>query len=205
MSSLNVSRFAAAAALSLLLAAPLARAQSAEPGTSAATPGTPIAAAPQQPQNLIDINPLSLAFGEISVEYEHAMSPYATVVIGPKVLAFNGAGATSGVSQFGFGADLGVHFFPLGDALHGFWLGPQLSLAYAHVSYEDASGDGLGIAGYGVIGYTFIPVDHLAISIGLGAGYESAGATATGSDGTTASGSQSGFALTGRLAIGYAW
>ncbi len=191
-----------AAILSLLLAAPVARADSAQP---AQPEGTISAPAAQTPQNLIDINPLSLAFGQVSLEYERALGQDASIVIGPKVLAFAGAGASSGISEFGAGVDLSLHFFPGGQALHGFWLGPQVSVAYAHVSYEDAGGDGVGIAGFGIVGYTFLPTDHLAISIGLGAGYESAGATATGSDGTSASASQSGFALTGRLAVGYAW
>jgi len=182
----------------IALAALLALALSAR-GAQAQTAGA------ETPQNLVDINPLALIGGDLSVEYERAVSPYATILVGPQVLLFPGLGSTSGITEHGAGLTLAAHFFPLGNALHGFWLGPEVDLDWASVSFNDASGSGLGAGAYGIVGYTFLPTRHFAVSLGVGAGYRFAGVSVTDSNNDTATYSQTGFSFTGRLALGYAW
>lgn len=191
--------------VSLVLCARVAGAQPGEaPVVAAAPPVAPIVA-PEEPASLIDINPFSLAAGEISIEYEQALSRSLSLVVGPQVLAFPGVGSTSGSSEYGVGASASLHFFPGGHALHGWWLGPEADIRWAHVKLDDATATGTGVGIYGILGYTFSLSDHLRLPIGLGAGYASAGAEAHNSQGETATAGYTGFSLTGRLAIGYAW
>ena len=188
----------AASLLVALAIAPAVQAEAQTPaaGRESAQPSTP---------KLIDINPLDLVFGQLSVEFEHALSSNLSLVIGPQALLFV-LGGTSGESVSGGGLSLGLHYFPGSGALHGFWLGPEVDLRWVSVTLGTASGSGGSLALAGILGYTFFPGAHVPISIGLGAGYQLGGATATDSaTGSTASIGASGLALTGRLAVGYAW
>jgi len=188
---------AMAAVVSLVLSAPMARAQTGEPPPE-------VAAAQGPAQSLIDINPLDLAFGELSLEYERAINPYLSILVGPQILVFPGVGSASGASESGVGITASLHVFPGGNSLHGFWFGPEVDLDYAQVSIGGVSGAGVAAGAFGIVGYTFFPAPHIPISLGLGAGYGTSGATVTNGT-TTATSGANGMELTGRLAIGYAW
>ena len=148
------------------------------------------------PRHLVDINPLSLANGKLSLEYEGALSNSASIVVGPQMILYRDPIAGSGPAVFGYGLSLGVHFFPGAEALHGFWLGPEVNGGYL------GSGDkaGLYMQLNGILGYTFLPTDHFAISLGIGAGYRF-----TNVDFGSSTATYNGIGLTGRLALGYAW
>jgi hypothetical protein len=172
----------------------------------------PLAQAQQQfvvydgpPHNLIDINPLSLLFGKLSLEYEHSMGPGASFLVGPQIQFFDPPalnGPSDGTSVQAYGLTLGLHFFPNYSAPAGFWLGPELQLDWATGSLNGDSAQGPDVAINGIIGYTFIPAPHLAISLGIGAG---AVITSVASSDSTLVVVRQGFDLTGRAAIGYAW
>jgi hypothetical protein len=157
------------------------------------------------PHNLIDINPLSLLFGKLSVEYEHSLGPGASLLLGPQVQFFDAPvlnGSSSGASVQAYGLTLGLHFFPSYTAPAGFWLGPEAQLDWAAGTANGSSASGADIAINGIVGYTFMPAPHLAISLGIGAG---AVVTSVTSSDSTIVVVRQGFDLTGRAAIGYAW
>jgi hypothetical protein len=197
---------AAAVVLSMVLSAPAARAEpvaGSAPIPTVAVESNPVANAPAQ--SLIDLNPVILAFGELSVEYERVINPKVSFLIGPQLLLFPVIGSPSGLTESGAGLTASGHVFPGGEALHGFWFGPEADLDWVRISSGATSATGIEAGTYGIVGYTFFPGAHVPISIGLGAGYRSAGITLTNPDGTTVTANGGGFALTGRLAIGYAW
>ena len=192
-------------ALRLTLAAPVGDppAVQADPGLTQTAAPAPAPVAPAQ--SLIDINPLALIFGELSWEYEHAFAPSASYLLGVQGILFPGVGAASGWSVEGGGVSLGIPFFPGGEALHGFWIGPEVNLSYATLTQGDVTASGIGVSATGILGYTWLPHPHIPICLGIGAGYGTGGASATDSNGNKVSATQSGLALNGRFAVGYAW
>lgn len=157
------------------------------------------------PHGLVDINPASLLWGELSLEFEHTLGPAMSILIGPQILIFNSPllnTSTAGIKVNAYGATLAVHFFPWAEALHGFWIGPELDAAWATGTLNNVTASGAAISVNGILGYTFTPAEHFALSLGIGAG---AHVTGVQSSDSTVVVSKQGFNLTGRAAIGYAW
>ncbi|NOY91343.1 MAG: hypothetical protein GXP55_09040 [Deltaproteobacteria bacterium] len=117
---------------------------------------------PEEPplRNLITINPLSLIFGVLSLEYEHAFGDRVSLAVGPDLLLFN-----SDVRAYGVSAAL--RLFVTGAAPAGFWMGPNTSVVAA--SAEGATGFGYEIGAQ--LGYTWI-WGVFALSIGGGVRYQ---------------------------------
>jgi hypothetical protein len=183
------------AALLTLTLAPLARAQDSGP----------------PPSNLIDVNPLSLLFGEVSVEYERSLGSAVSIVIGPHAILFKSVidtsayGGSVGFTPTGAGLSLGLHIFPGAQALHGFWIGPEVDADWASATISGISVSGASYSVFGILGYTFLPTSNIAISLGLGGGRRLNSVTATDANGDTVVEFGTGWVFTGRAAIGYAF
>jgi hypothetical protein len=158
-------------------------------------------------RDLVDINPLTLVSGVVSFEYEHAVSPSWSFLIGPQVLAFRSASvaAPDNARLRAVGATVSAHYFPGGNALRGLWLGPEMDIDWASATLNDARTTGASAGIAGIVGYTFFATAHVPISIGVGAGYRFVGVVAVDSQGNRAAGLGQGLLLTGRLAVGYSW
>jgi hypothetical protein len=141
-------------------------------------------------RHLITINPLSMLFGILSMEYEHAFGDRVSLAIGPDLLLIN-----TNVNAYGLSAAL--RLFITGQAPEGLWIGPNMAIAYA------TSGGATGV-GYDIgaqFGYTWI-WGGFALSVGGGVRYQDVEVT----DG-------SGYVVAGdkrvlpslRLALGYAF
>ena len=159
------------------------------------------------PKHMIDLNPAALLNGELSLEYEGALGSHVSLLLGPDAVLYRGVGSPLPPDAVARGGSLkiGLHIFPWGNALNGFWIGPELIGVYAGVSSPEGKGSVVGFEADGSLGYTFIVADHLGISLGLGAGYRILSLTTQAADGTTNGALTKGLALTGRLAVGYAF
>ncbi|MBK8172234.1 MAG: hypothetical protein IPK60_18075 [Sandaracinaceae bacterium] len=155
------------------------------------------------PQNLVTFNPFSLLNGIISVGYERAIAPAVSVYADLNVYAFPGVNQSAGESISGGGVGLGARFFPGSEAPRGFWIAPDVSVAYVSQkqtsggSTVEASGAGYLIAG--ILGYTWI-WGNFSLQLGLGAGY----ANLRASSGSVTIGYK-GIFPAGRLAFGIAF
>jgi hypothetical protein len=162
------------------------------------------------PANLIDINPVTLLWGEVSVEYERALGSAFSLLVGPQLLLFNGPLSTQYASQAGIqpkgaGLTLAMHFFPGAQALRGLWIGPEVDANWATANVNNITVSGAVFSVYGIIGYTFLPGPNVAISLGIGGGRRLNSATGTDANGNTVVELGAGWVPTGRAAIGYAF
>jgi hypothetical protein len=162
---------------------------------------------PRPPPNVITTNPLAaLLGGTANLEYERAVHPYVGVFAGPQIqfgygLLFRGS---EGDSVFGLGLTTGARFYLFGEAPRGFFLSPQLEVAYVSLTTASGSGSGSGFGVSALVGYQWLIADHFVISIGGGVRYMEVSATAS-SGSSTASASLSGFGPAARLALGGAF
>jgi hypothetical protein len=180
------------AALLVLCHGPIARAQDATPS------------------NLIDFNPGTLLWGEVSLEYERALGQAMSVLIGPQLLPFKGVidnsyASQTGIQSKGAGLTLSFHFFPGVQSLRGFWIGPEADATWASASVGNITVSGTVFGVYGIAGYTFLPGPNVAISLGIGAGRRLNSVTGTDASGNTVVELGPGWVVTGRAAIGYAF
>jgi opacity protein-like surface antigen len=162
------------------------------------TPGPANAQAPKQsrrtPKNTLTFNSVAFFVGALpfegrdgedlmgnnlgvyAVEYERALSGRVSAYVAPALISFTrGYG---GYLVSGFGADLGLRYFIVGEAPGGFWASAGLNAK----TYSGTYGTSLGGPGeektssFGagaMLGYTFLPLDVLDISIGAGGGMNS--------------------------------
>lgn len=155
------------------------------------------------PLNTVTIDPIDIALGGwLGVEYERAVLDYLSVYGGPSINF--GITADEGQSLFGIAGGLGTRLFPFGDAPEGFFIGPDLSLAYVSGDEGGIEASSFGWAVTGIIGYTFLIADMVDLSLGLGAGYGDFEATGS-SDGVEVTIGYAGFIPTARLAVGAAF
>lgn len=159
------------------------------------------------PPNVVTTNPLATVLaGTANVEYERAIAPWASLFVGPQVQFGYGVLLRSGADDkiFGLGLSAGARFYVFGDAPRGFFLSPQLDIAYVTLRRGSAEGSGAGFGIAALIGYQWLVADHFAISLGIGGRYLAVTANAS-SGGSSASTDTSGFGLAGRLALGAAF
>jgi hypothetical protein len=195
-------------AVAVLVAAAAAFTASAEgvaladdaPSTDDYGPSQPDVSA--HPKNTLTIDPASLAFGVVKVEYERAFSSWGSVYVAPSVLAFQSP-LLSSPKNSGFtaaGADTGVRFFFTGRAPEGLWVGPQLGLAYVQGTANGEQASAVGYDCAAIVGGTVLVANVVDVSAGVGVAYEneqvSVGETNVG---------LSGLAPVARLALGVAF
>lgn len=178
--------------------------------------------APVSQPGVLYFAPLSLLFGNVSVEYERPLSQGVSFFVAPAVslpfgitaAALNAVGALSGVtySYFGAGVTTGARFYLTQDAPRGFFVGPELTANFLSLSASgsgaSATASGVGFAAIGVLGYALINEGGFAFSGGIGGGVGGGGVSASASSGgETASTTASvpiGFAPSLRLHFGFA-
>ena len=122
----------------------------------------------------ITFNPFALIFGTVSLEYEQAINPRISFYAGPSILAWNALGSYAGESTKAYGLAAGLRFFISGSAPEGFWVGPDVSLAYANATVT-AGSTTVSATGYGVkvsalAGYTWF-FSRFVLSLGGGFGF----------------------------------
>jgi hypothetical protein len=110
-------------------------------------------------------NPALGAFGKWSLRAELAPVPYVSVFLeGSRVIDADVPRVPEPIS--GTTYDVGLHLFPMGDGLRGFYLGPRYSRGSGHS--KDGLVDGAMTGWGGDIGWQFV-VSVIAINIGVGA------------------------------------
>ncbi|MFN0063286.1 MAG: hypothetical protein ACKVPX_12340 [Myxococcaceae bacterium] len=157
------------------------------------------------PSHLIAINPLQLLFGKVSLEYEQGLGRHVSLLFTPSALVFPGLIAPSIDNLQAYGLQVGLHIFPGGNALNGFWMGPEVYAAYAVASNGGLRATGYQTAVQGALGYTFIIGYHLGLSLGVGAGWTALAVQGRDQLGIFYAFSENGLSLSGRLSFGYAF
>ncbi len=158
------------------------------PGYGAQPIGPPLPMPEEPPvRNLITVNPLSLIFGGLSLEYEHAFGDRVSLAVGPDLLLFDSAVRAYGVSA-------ALRLFVTGTAPEGLWIGPNTSVVAA--SAEGLTGFGYEIGAQ--LGFTWI-WGAFALSVGGGVRYQDI----TVRDGGSVVAGSSGVLPSLRLALGF--
>ncbi|MEM9190147.1 MAG: hypothetical protein AAGF12_13265 [Myxococcota bacterium] len=85
-----------------------------------------------RPANMITLDPFSLAFGILSLDYERAFGDYLSLYLGPKVVLFDDflADIYALESFEQYGAGIGARIFVLGTAPRGFYVSPGVAISY---------------------------------------------------------------------------
>lgn len=117
--------------------------------------------------NAAVLNPLPLAYGMFSAEYERVVGPSVTLFVAPSIKLFNLFLAEP--TGFGVGARFGVRWFFSMIAPVGPWVEPELAADYFFPELAPAGGPrGLQLGLGAVVGYTFeLPWRYL-LSLGGG-------------------------------------
>jgi hypothetical protein len=122
--------------------------------------------------NVLLLNPGDLFSGVLSLEYEHALSPYFGLTAAVSVWTFHGLFSPPSDPYFtGISPEIGARVHFIRDAPGGLWLGPYISAGYV-ISRSDGSlyrawSWGVGAA----LGYNFIIARVLALQLGVGGGF----------------------------------
>jgi len=166
-------------------------------GTAAAESTTYAAETSARPTRTVTANPLALAFGIFSIEYEQAIADrQMTFFAGPTYYSWSGLG----LDLTAYGANGGIRYFFKGTAPEGFFVSPELSLLYTTAGEGDDAASAMSWGLSGIAGYTWIFGDVFDLSLGLGAGYQNYEVKV----GNLTAGS-SGVVPAGRLALGAAF
>lgn len=126
--------------------------------------------------NIIKVNPISLAFGNINVTYERAINSATSVQISAnywyKIL---------GTEVQGVGVRVGYRFYitnRVKDAPEGFYAGPQLSFNSLKERSTKESVNAFGVGA--ILGYQWIFRSGVTLDIGAGPIYQFAEETTSG-------------------------
>lgn len=142
--------------------------------------------------NIIKINPISMAFGNINVSYERALSKSTSLQIGANYWY-----RIFGEEVNGIGVRAGYRFYVTNrvkSAPIGFYVGPQIS--YNALTDPDSE-DSVSAFGIGVmLGYQWVFRSGVSLDLGAGPIYQFAKESSTGDD-------YEGFLPNFSFAIGY--
>ena len=119
----------------------------------------------------ITVDPLTTALGFAHVQIERRTSPNFSVYTGPNFRLYDSIFSSEEEPYRGFGAELGVRFFPFGKAPSGLWL---VARGVGARTFTLDPIDRLeSFSGYlsGLVGYTWIPFNFLVLSGGVGVQY----------------------------------
>ena len=125
--------------------------------------------------NIIKINPISFAFGNLNVIYERALNPSSSIQV-----SANYWYRIFGTEVRGIGARVGYRFYitnRVKPAPSGFYIGPQLSFnSFTEKSTdESANATGLGL----LLGYQWVFRSGVTLDLGAGPIYQFAQNTST--------------------------
>ncbi len=125
-------------------------------------------AEPAQPQWTISVDPLTTALGFAHIQVERRLSDRFSLYAGPHARLFDAPWTPPEEREpfLGLGVEVGVRWFPKGEALEGPWLMGRGVVASAWATDSDET----SLAGYGSVlgGWTWIVGDHLVLAAGLG-------------------------------------
>ncbi len=136
-------------------------------------------------ENLIILGPTILPPG-LNVRYDRGLSDRISLVVGA---GYGAIGSKEGGVNSGFSSIrglVGMNWQPIGNGMHGFYLGPRVRVNYFNVK---VSGDGdtangsittLGVAA--VVGYRWIWDPGFSLGLGLGGQYFTAVSQTNGRD-----------------------
>lgn len=94
------------------------------------------------PENVITADPGALLFGQVSVQYERALTSFVSLVTGLRgqyglaTFGWIGSPGSQQSARYGGGADLGVRFYLQGLAPQGFYLGVEGAAMWMHVEIQ---------------------------------------------------------------------
>lgn len=131
----------------------------------------------------ITVDPLTTALGFAHIQIERRLSSNWSVYSGPNMRLFDSLLSNSVEPYHGYGAEVGVRWFPLGGAPEGLWLvGRGVGARMVTLDPEEPL-RGWGGYGSGLIGYTWLPFGWLALSGGAGVQYLRYGIDGFGTEG----------------------
>lgn len=131
----------------------------------------PSAIQTSSPSWTITVDPLTTALGFAHLHFERRLSGHWTASSGPNLRLYDNIFSSLHEPYHGYGAEVGMRFFPFGKAPSGLWL--MSRGVGARTVMLDPENPLKGWAGYGsgLIGYTFIPWNWLVLSTGVGVQY----------------------------------
>ncbi|TNE84631.1 MAG: hypothetical protein EP330_28575 [Deltaproteobacteria bacterium] len=119
------------------------------------------------PEWTVTVDPLTFGLGYAHVQVERAVSERASVYVGPHMRLFDGL-LTEGHEPFlGFGAEVGVRYFPWGEAPEGAWIMGRQVVARLHTTDGSAPAKPGGYSSV-LVGYTGILGERFVLSGGAG-------------------------------------
>jgi hypothetical protein len=159
---MSAARHVLAAALALVPFFASASAPSAELEVS--TPVNP------GPKNVISVAPFSVMLGSFGAEYERVVSDPISLTFNAdyRWMSLDGLDGGGSLATSVVGLNVGAHFFMLGKAPSGLWLGPELGTIVA--AGRDQNGSVVAaVPRFAMqVGYTGIIADVLSVSVGAG-------------------------------------
>ena len=142
--------------------------------------------------NIIKVNPISLAFGNINLTYERALNTSSSIQI-----SANYWYKIFGTEVQGLGARLGYRFYitnRVKDAPEGFYAGPQVSINSLKERNSEESVSAIGVGA--MLGYQWVFGSGVTLDLGAGPIYQFAKETTSGT-------SYEGFLPNISIAVGY--
>ena len=132
----------------------------------------PALAAPDVPErawrSTVQVDPLTFALGFAHIQFEGALSPRWSLYAGPHLRLFDGLLTEGHEPYVGYGAEVGVRGFFVGEAPEGGWVLARGVLAVATTATPTRQTAPAGYASL-LVGYTGILGPGLVLSGGLGA------------------------------------
>ena len=123
--------------------------------------------AAEDPQWTVTVDPLTVALGYPHLQVERALGDHVSLYAGPHARLFDGV-LTEGHEPFlGFGGEVGVRWFPWGDAPRGAWGMVRQVVAGLHTT-EGPPASELGGYSSVLVGYTGLIGDRFVLSGGAG-------------------------------------
>ncbi len=135
------------------------------------------------PNWTVTVDPLTTALGFSHIQIERRISNNWSIYTGPHLRLFDSIFEDEEQPYRGYGAEVGMRWFPLGGAPGGLWLlGRGVGARTMTLENIDPT---TGWGGYasGLIGYTWLPVSWLALSGGAGVQYLRYGVEEYGTEG----------------------
>lgn len=121
-------------------------------------------------RNAITLNPIDLFTGTANIEYERALTTWASLYGGLNFLYFGGVLRLNTTTRFAVGPELGARLYLIGNAPAGLWLGPYVNAGYV-TNFDGGSSYGsLGLGAGAMAGFNLV-LGHFIGSLGAGVGY----------------------------------
>lgn len=139
----------------------------------AAHPSFALGRRPLTYRNVLSADPLSALFAGVAyVSYERVLHSYVGLVVGPQIQFSHGLfDRDNGEDIFAAGVEAGARIYVSGEAPVGFFVTPQLEVAYASLRRGGAAASGVSYGGAAMIGYQRVISDRFVLSAGIGARY----------------------------------